>query len=120
MPGFTESARSDCFVRQLDGLEGKYPGAKNEAEKAVKSLLLNPFIGDRLQGFGGLHIRKIRLGLKPHNMSKSDGLRCVFMIHETLKILTMIAIWKKGFYKKEADASAMIRANFSSTAEGAP
>ncbi len=122
MPGFTENTRPDCFVRQLNGLEEKYPGTESEVAGAIKSLLSNPFIGDRLQGFGTFHVRKMRIGLKSHNMSKSDGLRCVFMIHENLKILTMIAIWKKGFYKKEADAAAMIRVNFSSTAttEGAP
>jgi len=59
--------------------------AKHEIAFNLENFLkkLIPDKGRRMQGFGDLEVYKIRVPLKRYNISKSDGLRIVFVVFNT-------------------------------------
>ena len=66
------------FKSQLVRFIKKYPKEETNLENFLKKLLPNK--GRRMQGFGDLEVYKIRVPLKRYNISKSDGLRIVFVV----------------------------------------
>ena len=112
---FNEPFRAVCFVKQLDHLlADKYPQSRGEVEAVLKSIIANPRQGDWIPGFPVQQVRKLRIGLKKHHISKQDGLRLIWLFDEPNKWILFIAIYSKKECNNKLGIQTMIKANLSS------
>lgn len=111
---FAEKFRPPCFANQLERLLVGFIKSSERVQKYIQSITINPLQGDRIPGFGSLHLRKLRIPLKEYNIGKSGGLRFIFMVNDTNKWVLPIALYFKGDYKTENSVQAMVRENLKS------
>jgi len=93
----SEHPRHPCFQNQLDNLLKKYINSRSDVINILNTLLTKPGQGDKLSGLTGFvegfDIYKLRIPLKRYNIGSSGGLRLIYGIHETRRILIMICIY---------------------------
>jgi mRNA-degrading endonuclease RelE of RelBE toxin-antitoxin system len=111
---FVEKFRPICFANQLERLLVRFVKSSEHIKKHIQSITTNPLQGDRIPGFGSLHLRKSRIPLKGYNIGKSGGLRFIFMVDNPNKWVLPIALYFKGDYKTENSVQAMVKENLKS------
>jgi hypothetical protein len=100
------------FKKQLDHILGKYPQSRDATLKFIEFIKKSPTTqGDRIPRYGDLHLRKARCGFKEHGISKRDGARIVFIVHEEKRKISLIAIYLHSEYSKEASINEMLKRN---------
>ena len=70
------------FKKQLKHFFKKYPQEKQLINDFINNL--NPIQAERMQGFGLLQVYKTKIALKKYNISKSKGLRIIFLHFENI------------------------------------
>lgn len=112
---FIEPTRHECFTRQLDKLISKFKNSKKTIVKQIDSILKKPLSASvRIPGFGELHMRKLRLGLKEYRIGKSGGIRIIYMIDVSNKWILMVSAYFKRDNKTEREIQSMIKENLKS------
>ena len=106
-----ELFRHECFTRQLNNLKSEYDQAVDNIDSAVDGLLVNPFSGDRMTGYKGAHLRKLRVALSAYDRGKRAGLRLVWLLIDGTDLLLPVAYYCKKSYKRESQMIRMIKEN---------
>lgn len=96
----------------------KFPNSKNDVEDRIEDLKRMHLQGDRTPGYGELHIRKVRVGLKAYKISKRDGLRIIFMVLEEQNLIIMVALYYKGDNNNEKKNIKRVKENLKEILEG--
>jgi len=100
---FEENQPPPVFKNNLEVIFSKYPNSKKDIETALGSLIKNPRVGDIIPGFAPMELRKLRLPLKKYNLSKSRGLRVIFLVDHGRKRITKLFIYSKSEYRGEKE-----------------
>ena len=72
------------FNSQLNKFIKKYPKEKENLIIIINNL--NPQKASRMQGFGNVEVYKMRVPLKKYKISKSNGLRIIFIVFKNIII----------------------------------
>lgn len=109
---YEEKPRPQCFTNQLNSILQSFPKEENNILRTIDSIKKNPVLpGKRIQGWGELHLRKMRIGLKAYNIGKSGGLRLIWLLNEKFKWIIMIAIYEKRDFTSENKLQEMLKRN---------
>lgn len=93
-----------------------FPAATRDLDRALESLRKDPRRGDFYTGtFPELY--KLRWPLKSYNIGARGGLRIVYAVKESARIVIPITVWQKKTFQQERDAAAHTKARFQATIE---
>jgi mRNA-degrading endonuclease RelE of RelBE toxin-antitoxin system len=98
------------FDGELKRLAKKYPSLKNDLSELIKSLINNPFQGDKL----GRDCYKVRMKITSKGKGKSGGSRVITCVKVQNERITLISIYDKS---EQADISTQLLAQLLSENE---
>ena len=96
-----ETILTRAFEKQLTEIIAKYPRSEDHVRRTISVIAGNPTKGDLYPGFGGMVVRKVRIGLPEYGMSQSRGLRLIALwLVEESKFMPLV-VYRKGDYAAE-------------------
>jgi hypothetical protein len=100
--------KTAAFALTLEEVLDAYPLDGESVCEYLNTLPLRFSKGDLCPGYG-VEVRKLRISLPRYNISSRKGLRLLVLKPKQGEILIPVAIYKKGRFKKESDAVALVK-----------
>lgn len=95
--------RREPFEKDLSRTVKQFSKSQRSINTIIDSLVKNPIQGDRIPGFKGVLLYKIRIPLKEYNIGKRGGLRLIYMVDMSNKWVLPVTIYCKNDHRDEGD-----------------
>lgn len=106
MPYSVELSKS--FISFLKEVLKKFPKSRKRIGKQISALAENPVQGNAYPGFGEISVRKMRISLQEYRISKSKGLRLIYVVLPSKEKIVPLVIYKKGKYAGEHEIKNLV------------